>query len=436
MLFALAASAVCGLVFGAVPALQGSDVNGQQALAGIRGGGTSARSHRLRRGLIVVETALAIVLLTGAGLMIRTLQFLVGTDPGFRTTHLLTTRFSVYGDQAKPEVLPTLLDEITARVRAVPGVESAALTLSLPIDGSQWNSVFIVSGQPVPDRAHLKSAAFNPVGVGYFETMSIRLLRGRTLRLSDTAASARVVVVNEHLAKEMWPGADAVGKSIKQSWPEDPSPWREVVGVVAAVKLNGLIEDPPLQVYVPAAQDPSNSMVIVARTTIDPLAVAPAVEAAVHTVNKDMPLYTTRSMDQVLASSIARQRMSVLIFATFALVALVIAAVGVYGVVAQSVTERTHEIGVRMALGAKRRHVLLLVVRQGLTMTLAGIAAGVVCAAALSKTIESLLVGVPPTDPATFAGVVTVLFAVAGVASYVPAWRAARVDPTRALRAE
>ena len=436
MLFAIVAAAASGIAFGAFPALQMSGVDGQQALGRTRGGGATARSHRLRRGLIVVETALAIVLLTGAGLMIRTVQRLTNTDPGFRTDHLLTTRFSLSGKNATSEALQPVFSGILSRVRALPGVASAGLTYSLPIDGSQWNSVFIVSGKPVPDRAQLKSSAFTDVSAGFFETMDIHLLRGRTFSAEDAPTTPRVIVVNERFAKELWPGEDAVGKRVKQGWPEDKTEWREVVGVVADVKLNGLAEDPPLQVYIPLTQDSAPTMALVVRTTVDPLSIVPTVDAAAHQLNKDMPLYLTRSMDQILSTSIARQRMSVLIFATFALVALVLAAVGLYGVVAQSVTERTHEIGVRMALGAGQRHVLALVVRQGLSMAVLGVAVGVTIAVGLSRSIQGLLFGVTATDPPTFGAVIVALLAVAALACYVPAWRAARVDPTQALRAE
>jgi len=274
------------------------------------------------------------------------------------------------------------------------------------------------------------------VSAGFFETMGIRLLRGRLLGAADTAASPTTIVINETLARAFWPGEDAVGQHLKQGWPEDKSPWREVVGVVADVKFNGLASDTPLQVYLPLTQESSSSLIIAARTAVEPMSIAPALEAAARDVNKDMPLFQTATMDQVLETSIAQQRLSLIVMVTFAFVALALASVGLYGVIAHAVTERTHEIGVRMALGAEARHVLGLMVRQGLTTTMIGVAIGVVSAVALSRWIQDLLFGVTATDPATFAAVVAMLMTVAVVACYVPAWRATRVDPTMALRSE
>jgi putative ABC transport system permease protein len=247
------------------------------------------------------------------------------------------------------------------------------------------------------------------------------------------------VVINETLAKRLWPGEDPIGKRLKQGWPETPpsvSPWREVVGVVADLKLNGVMVETPMQAYLPLPQEPSRGLAIVIRSASDPASIASALDAAVRQIDKDLPLYQTRTMDQMLDTSLARQRMSMLVFAVFAVVAVVLASVGLYGVVAHGVTERTHEIGVRIALGADRRHVLGLIVRQGLAMAAIGTIIGVAGAVALSRWIEGLLFGITATDPATFATVVGVLLAVAFVACYVPAWRATRLDPTQALRAE
>jgi putative ABC transport system permease protein len=436
LLFAVAAAAVCGVVFGAFPAFQAAGADGQQALIRGRAAGFSARSHHLRRGLIVVETALAIVLLVGAGLMIRTVQQLTSVDVGFRGDHLLTSRFTLSGAKWTDATRVPFYDDLLDRVRAVPGVTHAGLTYSVPIDGSQWNSIFIVADKPVPERAKLPNAAFNPVTDGIFETMGIRLLRGRLLNRGDTATSAQVIVINETLARSLWPGEDAVGKRLKQGWPEDKSPWKEVVGVVADVKLNGLTVETPSEVYMPATQESSNYMNLVVRSAIAPDAIVPRIEAAVHGLNRDLPLYQTRTMDQVLVESIAQQRMSVIVLVVFAVVALTLASLGLYGVVAHGVTERTHEIGVRMALGANARDVLAMVIRQGLATAATGVAIGVGAALALSSAIQGLLFGVTATDPVTFAAVVGALLTVALLACYLPGRRATRLDPTTALRSE
>jgi putative ABC transport system permease protein len=385
---------------------------------------------------MVAETALALILLTGAGLMIQTLQRAMAVDTGFRPDHLVTAEFVLNGDEWTDARQQTFRNDLLARLRALPGVTRAALTFVLPINGSQWNSVFIVSGKPVPERAQLRSAAFTPVSADYFETVGMRLLRGRLFDARDSDSAPRVAVVNETFANRMWPGDNPIGQSLKQGWPEDPGKWPEVIGVVADVKFNGITAETPLQVYLPLDQVSMNYLSIVARTATEPAALLPAIEAVVRDLDKDLPLSGKMTMDQILDSSMARERMSMLVFILFAAVALALASIGLYGVVSHGVTERTHEIGVRMALGADPRHVLSLVVGQGLATTMAGIAVGLVGALALSRTIEGLLFGIESTDPATFAAVVALLFVVALTACAIPAWRATRVDPTRALRTE
>jgi putative ABC transport system permease protein len=435
-LFAFGAAVICGIGFGAFPAFQASGIRGQATLTRSRSAGASAGSHRLRRGLMVIEVALALVLLTGAGLMIRTLQHLTRVETGFQPDHLLTMRFTLTGEQWTEPRRQRFYTDLLAGLRAAPGVTNAALAFSLPIEGSNWNSVFIARDKPVPSRSELPSAAFSPVSDGYFETMTTKLVAGRLFDARDTPASPNVVVVNETLARRLWPGENAVGKSIKQGWPETPSAWREVIGVVADVKFEGVTVETPLQVYLPLTQESARALAIVTRTPAEPAAMTSVVQAAVHRLDKDLPLYAVRSMDQVLDTSMARERMSMLILIVFATVALTLASVGLYGVVAHGVTERTHEIGVRMALGAEPHHVLRLVVGQGISMAIIGTAIGVAASIALSRTVQSLLFGVTATDPVTFGTVVATLLGVALVACYVPAWRATRVDPTTALRAE
>ena len=232
----------------------------------------------------------------------------------------------------------------------------------------------------------------------------------------------------------MWPGEDPIGKYVKQGWPEGPGTWRQVVGVIADIKFEGVTEDTTMQVYMPFAQDPPGDFTVALRTAVDPASMRSAVEGVVASISRDMPVSLMRTMEQVLDASIARQRMALLVLSVFAGVALILAASGLYGLVAHSVTERTHEIGVRMALGAERRDVIRLVITHGLSMTVAGIVVGVAGAAALSKSLEGLVFGVQPTDPATFASVVVMLFAVSLAACYLPAWRATRIAPTTALR--
>jgi putative ABC transport system permease protein len=437
LLFSIAAATACGLLFGAFPAAQASGVSGQQLVIRTRSTGASAQSHRLRRGLLVAEVALALILLTAAGLMIRTLGRLAGVDTGFKADHVLTVRLAMPGGYTEDPKRVALVNDLLTRTRALPGVIAAGAGNSLPIDGSNWNSVFWPRDRPVPPtHDDIPSAGMLPVTESYLEALGARLARGRLFTAADGADSMAVAVINEALASRMWPGADPIGKYVKQGWPEGPGTWRQVVGVIADIKFEGVTDGATMQLYMPFAQDPPGDFTVALRTAVDPASMRSAVEGVVASVNRDMPVSLARTMEQVLDASIARQRMALLVLSVFAGVALILAASGLYGLVAHSVTERTHEIGVRMALGAERRDVIRLVITHGLSMTVAGIVLGVIGAAALSKSLEGLVFGVQPTDPATFVSMAAMLFAVSLAACYVPAWRATRIAPTTALRTE
>ncbi len=389
---------------------------------------------------MVVEMALALILLTGCGLMARTMLRLNAVDPGFDPEQLLTARVVLSGaawDSRERRI--AFHEQLLSGVRQVPGVTHAALTLSLPIEGSNWGSVFIVRDKPVPPRAELPSSAFVPVSTGYFQTMGIRVRAGREFNGADTTAAQRVTIVNETFAQRMWPGEKAIGKFVKQGWPETPeadAPWREVIGVVADIKLDGVDQDVPLQAYLPLAQEPARSVAIVARTSGPPEGVVRPIEAVVRSLNKDLPVTRVVAMTALMRSAIARQRLSTMILAVFAAIATLLAAVGLYGVSAHSVTERTREIGVRLALGSGRGAVLRLFVVQGVTMAALGAVAGLAGAYYLSRWLSTLLFEVQPTDPATYLAVAILLLVVAAGACYFPARRASRVDPLIALRAD
>ena len=437
LLFSIAAATACGLLFGAFPAAQASGVSGQQLVIRTRATGASAGAHRLRRGLLVAEVALALILLTAAGLMIRTLTSLTSVDTGFKADHLLTMRLVLPAGSDDHAKRVALVNDLLARTRALPGVSAAGAGFSLPIDGSNWNSSFSVRDKPVPPTHDLlPSAGMIPVTESYLEALGARLARGRLFTAADSPDSAPVAIVNEALARKLWPGEDALGKYLKQGWPERPGTWRQVVGVIGDIKFEGVTEDTTMQVYTPFAQDPPGDFTLALRTAVDPASMRSAVEGVVSSISRDMPVSLVRTMEQVLDQSIARQRMALLVLSVFAAVALVLAASGLYGLVAHSVTERTHEIGVRMALGAERGDVIRLVIGHGLSMTLAGIVAGVAGAAALSTSLEGLVFGVRPMDPVTFAAVVVMLLGVSLAACYIPAHRATRIAPTSALRAE
>ena len=435
LLFAVAAAAACGLLFGALPAARASGASGTHAFINTRPGGSSAATHRLRRGLLVVEVALAIVLLTGAGLMTRTLARLMDVQPGFTPDHLLTLRVSIPEATPDDERRTAVMNDVVSRIGALPGVQAAAAGYSIPIDGSNWNSSFTVQDKPAPaSRDDLPIAAMIPISPAYFEALGTRVTRGRAFTAADGARAGGVTIVTESLARRMWPDENPLGKRLKQGWPETPNPWREVVGIVEDIRFDGITFPAPMQVYMPFAQDPPSGFSVLVRTAVPPASVAPAVENAIASVNRDMPVSDVHTMEAILGQSIARQRMALIVLGVFAAVALMLAAGGLYGLVAHSVTERTHEIGVRMALGAARNDVIRLVIVHGLAMTAAGIVIGIAGAAALSRSLEGLVFGVEPLDPATFASVIVMLVAVALAACYLPAWRATRIEPTAALR--
>lgn len=390
--------------------------------------------------LMVVEVALALILLVGCGLMARSMLRLHAVDPGFRPERLLTARVVLSGPAwNEPARRLIFFEQALAKIGAIPGVDDVAVTLSLPIEGSNWGSVFVVRDKPVPPRPELPSSAFVPVSAGYFRTMGMQLREGREFDPRDGASAEKVAVVNETFAKRMWPGESAIGKQLKQGWPETPedvAPWRRVVGVVNDVKLNGVDQDTPMQAFLPYTQNPSRSAALVARTSVDPASVGTALAAAVNSLDKELPVTRMLPMTQLMSAAVARQRLSTVILGVFAGVAVLLAAVGLYGVVSHGVTERTREIGVRMALGAERATVLRLFVLHGVKMAAAGTLVGLAGAYLLTKWIETLLFQVTPTDPATFAIVASGLLIVAAIACYIPARRAARIDPLAALRVE
>jgi putative ABC transport system permease protein len=436
LLFTAGISALAGLLFGLLPALQAvrTDLNATLKEGGRRGGGASREGAR--KALLVVQVGVSLVLLIGAGLMLRTVYRLTRVDPGFNAENLLTMRFELSDQTYRGERQHGFYRACLERVSALPGVRAAALTQSLPIAGSVWGSIFIVADKPVPPRAELPVAAFIPVSANYFETMGMRLVKGRWFTDADTADKPRLTVINETLARRLWPGEDPIGKRLKQDWPESQTPWREVVGVVADVKSEGIDQETPMQVYFPLAQEPRGALYLVVRTVGPPLALASTVEGTIHTIDKDLPVFGIQSMDQLLGNDIAQQRLTMALLAGFAVLSLLLAAVGIYGVIAYSVGQRTHEIGIRIALGARSWDVLRLVLGQGMRLALIGVALGLVASFALTRLMKTLLFGVEATDPMTFVALSLLLGIVALLACWIPARRAAKVDPMVALRGE
>ncbi len=436
--FTLLVSLVTVLLFGLIPALQVARPDLTAALK--EGGKASAgqRSTRLRSLLVSSEVALALVLLVGAGLMIRSFLQLQNTDLGFQPDNLLTMRITLYGqERPEPPLWAGFFQQVVERVEALPGVEGASVVLLRPLSGPiGWDYPFTVEGQSEEERRANPSSNHERVSPGYFKMMGIPLLRGRDFTWGDAAGAPMVAIVNEATARRYWPGQEAIGKRLR--WGHgDRAPWLTVIGVVGDVRYRE-IQSVKSDLYVPFLQDPHWAMDLMVRTSGDPLSVAPSVTAAVQAIEPDQPVAKITTMEQAVADSVARPRLRTLILGTFAALALLLAAVGLYGIIAYSVAQRSHEIGIRMALGADRNAVLGMVLRQALALTLAGLAAGLLLAMAVGATgwITELLYGVRSIDLLTFAVVPLVLITVSIAASLLPARRATRVDPLVALRYE
>jgi putative ABC transport system permease protein len=435
--FALGATALTGLLFGLVPALLVSRSPLTVSLhEGGRGGSSRGRA-RLRAGLVVAELALGLALLVGAGLLIRTLGALQRVDPGFRTEGVVAGRLVFPTAQyPEPERVRALLDEVVARLEATPGVEAAGAVSVLPLSGGQTDVSYVVEGR-IPPAGEEPATDYRVATPGYFEALEIPRLRGRLLRPGDDAQGALVAVVSEELVRRAFPGEDPVGRRIKVGGTRNPeTPWRTIVGVVGGVRDNALGRTPDPEIYLPMAQQPSRVMRVVARSSAGTERLAEALRQAVEGVDRALPVSQVAAVAETVRGTLAPERFVAGLLAVFAGVALALAAVGLYGVMAYAVGQRTREIGIRMALGARPREVLGLVLRQGAGLLAGGLAAGALAAWGLSRLLRGLLYGVAPYDPATFAAMAALLAATAVAATWLPARRAARLAPVEALRVE
>ena len=387
--------------------------------------------------LVITEIALSLVLLIAAGLLIHSFLRVQKVEPGFAAQSVLSLRVSVVGPAYQDETRRWgFYQQLMERIQMLPGVEGAGAVSVLPLSGGiGWGSIGI-EGYDAASGQSMIQADQRVAGVGYFEAMKIPLVRGRFFDERDTKQSLLAVVVDENMANTYWPNDDPIGKRLKRGGPDSTSPWMTVVGVVANVKQYGLDTDSRVAVYSAHAQFPSGTMYVATRTTADPAAVAAAVTREVRALEPNAPVYDVKTMDQWRSESLARRRFAMLMLGLFAVVAMLLAAIGIYGVMSYTVEQRTREIGIRVALGARTLDVLNLVVRQGISLAAVGVGIGLVAAVALTRVMASLLFGVGATDPFTFASIAVLLLLVALVACYIPARRAAKVDPMVALRYE
>jgi putative ABC transport system permease protein len=440
-LFTLGVTVLTAIAFGAVPAYHAARANPGDTL-GETGrdlsGGVSGRY--LRRVLVVSEVALAVVLLVGAGLLIRSFQRLRQVDVGFKPDKLMTMRMVLpMPKYAKPENRRAFYDELLRRVHELPGVEAAGMITFLPLSTSGMKFSFSVEGRNQPSDMQLPFALYRVVSPDYFSALGIPLQRGRLFDSRDSATATPAIIINRHLAEQFWPGEDPTGKRLKIGAADSQNPWATVVGVVGNVRQAGLYGEMLPELYVPYTQERRPWVAprdLVVRVNGDSAALVGAVREAVWAVDKDQPVSNVRTMDQVFALAVSRERFQMLLLALFAALALVLACVGLYGVISYAVAQRTHEIGVRMALGAQPRDVLRLVIRQGMVLTIAGLVVGVGVGLAATRVMTDMLFGVTATDALTFVSVGVLLVIVAFLACYVPARRATKVDPLVALRYE
>ncbi|HWC96750.1 MAG TPA: ABC transporter permease [Candidatus Sulfopaludibacter sp.] len=435
--FAAGLSLLTGLLFGSVPALSNwRGAVGSALRETTRGTTAGTARHRLRNSLVVCEIALSLVLLMGAGLLVRSYASAISTDPGFRPQHVLSFAISLPKSQYPPERVPRFFEALNAKLYAIPGVRAAGAGNFVPTQGSDWNRTFMPENWHTAD-GRIPLGAFTPVSGEFLQALGTPLRRGRYFTAADRRGSPPVVIVSENLARRYWPNQDPIGKRLHYGSPDNDRPWATIVGVVADTKTGSLEVEPLPHSYQPLEQledGAVTSLSYMIRTETDLASVAASVHRAVAALDPTLPLANLRTMQDVVDQSLAPRRFSTLLVGLFAALALFLAVLGIYGVIAFAVTQRTQEIGIRMALGAKTGDVLRLFLREGFTMALTGILIGSVAALLLGRYIATLLYGIKPTDIVTLAAAGAILAATALTATYIPARRAMRLDPMLALR--
>ena len=434
-----AVALVTGIIFGVLPAHQVTRGSLAASLrAGSRGTRTRPGTLRLRRAIVVAEMAMAVTLLAGAGLLLRSFSRLMHVDPGFSPENVIT--YNVALPTQRYEKLPAIqnfVNSLEARIRTTPGVARAGIASDLPLDGRNFFISYVIQGRPRPPANQEPAARIVSITDDYFAALGMKLLRGRAFSTGDRAGAAKVAVVNQEFVKKTFPHEDPIGKYIELGWSDDDDRrGGTIVGVVADVKQTGLDAEVDPTVYLPFSQAPRSGLSVAVKAQNDKLALGPTLRSQVRELDGELPMYNLRPMSEIVATSVATERLYMVLLSSFAAVALLLAAVGLYGVIAYAVSERTQELGVRVALGASTGRISRMILGEGLVMSGAGIVVGLGASAAATQVLTKLLFGVKPGDPVTFVAVSFALVAVALAASYFPARRAAKADPLVAMRGD
>lgn len=436
--FTLVLSLLTSIIFGLAPALQASKSDLNETLKeGGRGNSGGVKQNRLRSLLVITEVALSLVLLIGSGLMIKSFLRLQNVNPGFNPENLLTLELELPANKyAAADQQAAFQEQLVQRIAGIPGVQNAATVNNLPFSGNENNFGVTIEGRPVANAAERPRAFFRNISPSYFEAMGIPVRMGRTFADGDNANAPGVAIVNETAVRRFWPNEDPVGKRFKVGRPDSKNPWLTIVGTVGAVSHTALEVASQPEIYLPFQQNPGTNLTLVTKTRSDPRAFSGAVRREISGLDKDFPVSNVKFMDDLIAKSVAQPRVYALLLGIFAGLALILAAIGIYGVMSYSVTQRTQEVGIRMALGAQRSDVLKLILKQGMILGLVGVIIGLLASFALTRVLSSQLYGVSSTDPMTFAGISLLLLLVVGLACSIPAFRATKVDPLIAVRYE
>jgi putative ABC transport system permease protein len=436
LLFTMGVALATGVLFGLFPAFQSARGETQEVLKEGSQSSTAGRGRlRLRRVLVAAEVALSLLLLVGAGLLIKSFMRLQNVDSGFDPRGVLTMRIVVPSARyPQPDQVRAFYREVLRRVSALPGVTKVGANNGVPLSGSGGSGTTTVDNPAFADDRGMPEADWRIVTPGYFEAIGMTLIRGRAFDERDTESGQPVAIIDETMANTFWPNEEPIGKRIKRGGRPSTSPWQTIVGVVRHVRYRTLEEPSRVQLYIPHAQLPTNAMSLAIKTGLDPQALSQSVQREVIAIDPEQPVWAIRTMDELMATSVMRRRLIMTLLTLFAGIALLLAAVGIYGVISYWVTQRSHEIGIRVAIGANRLDVLKMVLRQSMSVVLLGVAIGLVAAASLTRLMATLLFDVSPRDVATFGGYSAVLILVGLLASYLPARRATRIDPVTMLR--